>query len=219
LWFWLAGGLFLLTFVTPKDPRFAIPLIPPLTILLFRFWRKSSWVFAAIVAVSAIQFLLVSFSFPWAPPKLALLSGENDGDFQSLQREWVLFQPEYFDITGPPRTEEWHLAEILNEIPEGAVVGVTPELPRFNVNGLQLQAARSRRGLNAFALGNLEDWRSRMPQVDLVLVKSGYQGFSFLTRYNAAVNELLRSGGWEVVGQWPLPDGSEAILLKRASEI
>jgi hypothetical protein len=213
LWFWLVGGMVLLTFVTPKDPRFAIPLVTPLAILLVRFWGGYRWLLSTVVAVSVIQFLLVSFSSPFTPPKLAFLSKEEDRDFQTIQREWVLFQAEYFGITGPPRRENWRLSEILFEIPEGAVVGVLPELPRFNVIGLDLQATRIGRKTNAFALGNLDDWRVRLEDLDFVVSKSGYQGLSFITRFNTDIRETLNSERWNVVGRWSLPDGSVGWLL------
>jgi len=214
LWLWLVGGIVLLTFVTPKDPRFAIPLVTPVSILLIRFWQKYQWAVALIVVVSVVQFLLVSFSFPLTPPKLSLLSSEKDRDYQTIQREWVFFQPEYFGITGPPRQENWRLEEILSEIPEGAVVGVLPELPRFNVNGLHLWAAKTGRQVNAFALGNLDDWETRLENLDYVVSKSDYQGLSFITRFNKNINKTLDSGSWATLGEWSLPDGSNALLLR-----
>ena len=214
LWFWLVGGLVLLTFLTPKDPRFAIPLGTPLAVLLVCFWQGHRRVLAAILGVSALQFLLISFSMPFTPAKLAIFSREEDGDFQTIQREWVIFQPEYFGITGPPRKENWRFAEILSRIPEGAEVGFLPELPRFNVNGLILQAARTGEEVKAAAIGNLDHWQLRLEELDFVVSKSGYQGLSFITGFNSEIEESLESERWEVVGQWSLPDGSVARLLR-----
>jgi len=213
LWFWLAGGIVLLTFVTPKDPRFAIPLVTPLAVLLVRFWQGYPRLLLTMSVVSVVQFLLVSFTLPLAPSKLALLEKKGDRDFQTIQREWVFFQPEYFGITGPPRQENWQLSEIIREIPEDSVVGVLPELPRLNVNALVLQGARTSQRVNALALGNLEDWRSRLEDLDFVVSKTGDQGLSFITRFNQEIVQKLNSERWEVVGEWPLPDGSVARLM------
>lgn len=214
LWFWLIGGILLLTFVTPKDPRFAIPLVTPLAILLVRFWKDRPRLIAVVVVISIVQFILVSFCIPYSPPKLSLFSSPGDRDFQNIQREWVLFQPEYFGVAGPPRREKWPLPETLNEIPEGASVGMLPELPRFNVNGFQLQAVRVGKKVNALALGNLNDWNERMVDLDFVLTKTGHQGLSYLTRFNREIQEVLLSDHWRVVGEWALPDHSVARLLK-----
>ncbi|MGW8179186.1 MAG: hypothetical protein ACWGQW_10570, partial [bacterium] len=188
-------------------------LVTPVAIFLIRFWQRYQWVVALIVALSVLQFLLVSFSLPLTPPKLSLLSSEEDRDFQTIQREWVFFQPEYFGITGPPRQENWRWEEILCEIPDGAVVGVLPELPRFNVNGLHLQAAKDQRQVEAFALGNLDDWETRLEHLDYVVSKSDYQGLSFITRFNNDVKRALDSRDWTTLGKWSLPDSSTALLM------
>ena len=214
LWFWLLGGAGLLTFVTPKDPRFIIPLAAPLAILLLSFWRESSRMITVVIVITFVQFLLVSFSVPLTPSKLALFTREGDTDFQTIQQEWVLFQSDYFGIVGPPRREDWHLAEIVGQIPEQTEVGFLPELPRFNVNGLQLQGARVGRDINGIALGNLSNWRERLRDVQLVVGKEGYQGLSFITNFNSEITQFLRSEGWEELGRWLLPDGSEAFLLR-----
>ena len=39
LWSWLGASLILLIFLTPKDPRFALPMIPPMAMLLLFFWK------------------------------------------------------------------------------------------------------------------------------------------------------------------------------------
>jgi hypothetical protein len=214
LWWWLVGGIVVLTFLTPKDPRFAIPLVTPMALLLLRFWRTFPRVLGFILAVSIAQFLLVSFAMPFTLPKLSVFSRTGDKDFQNIQREWVFFQPEYFGITGPPRKENWSIKEILQKIPEGAEVGVLPELPRFNVNVLQLQAARVGRSERALALGNLDAWEERLEKLDFVLTKTGFQGLSFITGANREIMAKIEAEHWAVIGQWPLPDGSVAKLMR-----
>jgi hypothetical protein len=214
LWFWLVGGILLLTLLTPKDPRFAIPLATPLAILLVLFWKSHRRIPMLLFGVAILQFLLVSFHTPLTPPKLAVLGIEEDGDFQSIQKEWVAFQPEYFGITGPPRRENWRFQEILSEIPEGSLVGFLPELPRFNVNGLSLQATRKGRKLSALALGSLENWQEQLKRLDFVVAKSGDQGLSFITGFNSDIEGMIKAEQWDLAGEWGLPDNSNARLLK-----
>ena len=93
-------------------------------------------------------------------------------------------------------------------------MGFLPELPRFNVNSLQLQGARVGRNFHGLALGNLNHWREELREISLVVCKEGYQGLSFITRFNEEIIEFMKSEGWSEAGRWTLPDGSEAYLLK-----
>jgi 4-amino-4-deoxy-L-arabinose transferase-like glycosyltransferase len=214
LWCWLIAGILLLTFVTPKDPRFAIPLVTPLAVLLVYSWRRSSLFLSVIVTVAMVQFLLVSFAVPFSPSKVAFFDRSGDLDFQNIQREWVIFQSQYFGITGPPRQEEWFLSEILDSVPDGATLGVLPELPRLNVNSFHLQAARTGKEVHALALGNRDDWQQRLYDLDFVLGKTGHQGLSFITRFNREIMDSVLLDEWTLVREWTLPDDSVALLMR-----
>ncbi len=214
LWWWLLSGTVLLTFLTPKDPRFALPLAAPLAVLLLLGWRGRPRACDAIFAVACLQFLLVSFPNPLGAGKLAFGGRTDDHDYQNLQREWVLFSTRYFDVTGPPTREDWRLDDILELLPDGARVGFLPDLARFHPGALQLAARRKGRTVAVFKVGDSGDWPRRLQGADYVVGKTGPQGITFITGYNAEVESRLRSQGWTVAGRWALPDGSDAVLYR-----
>ncbi len=214
LWGWLVGGIVLLTFVTPKDPRFALPLVAPLAVLVLLVWEDRPRLQALIVALACLQFLMVSF-WPLGSLKLALFDRPGDHDYQNLQREWVLFETHYFDVTGPPIREDWRLQDLLRVLPEGASVAFLPDLVHFHAGALQLLAVKAKHPLQVFKIGDTAEWPRLLGQAEYVVGKSGAQGISFITQYNSAVVSELESEPWTVRGEWPLPDGSQAVVWQR----
>ena len=149
LFYWLFSGLLFLIFLSPKDPRFALPIVPPLAMLLLYLWDDRPRLIRLIVFVAFAQSL--SFSLPlFRPVKLALFEVEGDKDYQSLQKEWVLYANHYFHLGGPPTKENWKLADILELIPDGSTVGVLPTLPRFHAGSFQLKSVTSGRNVHFF---------------------------------------------------------------------
>ncbi len=216
-WVWLAGGVVVLTFLTPKDPRFALPLAPPLAILLLRAWRGSRAGVAAVLGTAGLAFLLASFPTPLGEFRLALGKQVPDPDFQGLQREWALLQTNYFGVAGPPRREDWRYRELLDSIPEGASVGFLPDLPRFHAEGLQLEAVRRGRSIRVRRAGWIPPPAPELRRFDFLVAKTGAQGISFTTEWSGEIARVLPRAGWSVVGSWPLPDGSEGRLVARPS--
>jgi 4-amino-4-deoxy-L-arabinose transferase-like glycosyltransferase len=211
---WFVGAALLLTFVSPKDPRFALPLVAPLSLLLLAVWREKKSVLRTILVVAALQFLLVSF--PILPSlKLALFEREGDQDFQTLQTEWVLFQTDYFDVAGRPRQEDWRFLQILGHVEDGSRMGFLPDLPRFHPEGMRLAAAQEGRSISVVRFGNSSNWEESLPRLDYVLAKDGHQGISFITGYNLAVVDFVTQNGWLPVASWELPDESKATLWKK----
>lgn len=212
LWVWLLSGVALLTFVTPKDPRFALPLAAPLAVLTLLPWSRRPALAAAVMIWASFQFVDASFSLPWGNVKLALNDLKEDPDYQSLQREWILYQNHYSDAAGPPVRQDWALGEILNALPDGARVGFMPDLARFHGTALALEARREGREVPVFKIGNDPRSVEFLDRVDYVVSKTGHQGISFITGYNSAALAEIRSRGWPPAGEWPLPDGSKAQL-------
>ncbi len=215
LWSWLLGGIVLLTFVTPKDPRFFLPLAAPLAALVLLVWEERPRIQALVVGVALLQFLAVSFWTPLGDFKVALLDRPDDHDYQNLQREWVLFETRYFDVTGPPTREDWGFEGLLQALPEGCTVAFLPDLVRFHAGALQLAAVRAGRTVSVFKIGDTAQWPVLLEQAQYVVGKSGAQGISFITQYNNAVVAELESGPWDTLREWPLPDGSRGIVWKR----
>ena len=212
LWSWLLGGLLLLIFLTPKDPRFVLPVVPPLAMLLLYLWESRPRLVHLIMAIALIHFL--TFSLPlFGPVKIALFEIKGDRDFQSLQREWVLYANHYFHLGGPPLTESWKLAEIVAAVPEGADVAVLPTLPRFHAGALQLEVVVSERTISFFDF-NEGPVRNPLETSDFILAKTGHQGISFITEHNPQAMRRLGREGWQLVSDWELPDGEIAQLWK-----
>ncbi len=216
LWSWLIGGLIILIFLTPKDPRFVLPLIPPMAMLLLFFWEDKPRLIGFIAALALIQF--VTFSLPlFRPVKLAFFELKGDRDYQSLQREWVLYANHYFHLGGPPVREDWRLAEILELIPEGARVGVLPTMPRFHSGSLQLLSVTSERNVSFFDFNEGPFGAKALSAADFLVAKTGHQGISFITSGNEQVMRGLREKGWRLLREWPLPDGTRAQLWQAGS--
>ena len=209
--FW--GGLFLLTMLEAKDPRYVLPLAGPLAILLLLPWDRRQWVVRLAATLAFLQFLAVSFPLPLVPGKLALFQVPEDGDYRGAGREWVLFAPGYFDVAGPPRRENWRHREILEQIPEGARVGFVPDLAHYHLARPSGSRPWSRgEELEVIRLGQSAASLEFLDRVQAVVGKTGHQGISYLTTFNQAVYERLEQNGWRVSRRWSLPDGTEALL-------
>lgn len=213
LFYWLFSGLLFLIFLSPKDPRFALPIVPPLAMLLLYLWDDRPRLIRLIVFVAFAQSL--SFSLPlFRPVKLALFEVEGDKDYQSLQKEWVLYANHYFHLGGPPTKENWKLADILELIPDGSTVGVLPTLPRFHAGSFQLKSVTSGRNVHFFDFNEGSFGEDGLQIADLMVAKTGHQGISFITGENQKTMQLLRIQNWTVLGEWTLPDGEQAQLWK-----
>lgn len=214
LWVTLAAAILLLTLLATKDPRYILPAVCPLAVVLLSPWHKSEKFVLLLTGFAMLQFLSISFALPGRPPKIAFFEIPGDRDFHSMRQEWVLYEPDYFGIAGPPRRQDWHYRQILGALPAGARVGFVPETPYFQTEALSLEAAREGKELSLFRLGQSSADRQQLSRLGWVIGKSGEQGISYLTRYNQSLYGLLEQQGWRLAGRWPLPDGSQAFLWR-----
>ena len=218
LWWWLLGGFVLLVFVTPKDPRFAIPLVPPLAVLLIYPWRKhKKWV-AGILFFAFVQFLTVTFESPLHPTKIALFESD-DSDYQTIQQEWVLYQSHYFEVAGPARRASWKFEEMVEVMEDSQRIGFVPSLSHFHPEALQIHALRAGVSLQVRRIGDTAASIDAMNSLDLVVGKTGFQGMSYITGLNDEVYRRLREEGWHEVKTWDLPDQSQARLWANPSPV
>ncbi|MGH9338621.1 MAG: ArnT family glycosyltransferase [Acidobacteriota bacterium] len=214
LWWWLLGGLALLIIVTPKDPRFATPLLPPLAVLIMYPWRERPKWALVIFLLALLQFLSVSFKLPFYPVKVALFE-RQDSDYQTIQQEWVFYASQYFDVVGPPRRQDWRYDDILGAIPAERRVGFIPDLAHFHPGGLELRALKKGRSLEVTRIGENPESLDALDSLDYIVGKSGFQGISFITRFNEQAYERLKESGWQQIHSWPVPDQSQALLWRR----
>lgn len=218
LWWWLLGGLLFLTLLPTKDPRYVMPLVCPLAILVVLPWQGRFLGEYLILAIASVQFLSISFATPFSPTKIALFELENDTDYRSMRQEWVLFQTDYFEVAGPPRRETWPHEKILAQIGLEDQVGFVPDTPYFNPVTFQLFAVRKGYSLQVFRLGQTMDSADRLVSVRFVVGKTGGQGISYITSFNNTVYGRLKELGWPIVQTWDLPDQSEARLWRNPNQ-
>ena len=217
VWAWLVGGWVLLTLLDAKDPRYIMPLVAPVSLILLAGWSHSKRVVLLVGLVAGLQFLLVSFNVLGRPVAVALLH-KQDSDYSSLSREVVFFQTSYFDVAGPPRNQDWRLAELRGAIPPGSRVGFVPDMARFHPGALLLSALQAGRELTVVRVGLGADWPGVLDSCDFVIGKTGAQGISYITDFNAETYARIREKAWVLEGEWSLPDGSVAKLWRNPAK-
>ena len=213
----LVGGLILLSLLKAKDPRYVMPLTVPLSVLLVTGLGDRRRILAAVGGWAFLQFLLISFSLPFVPEKIALFSIPGDTDYISLRQEWVLFESNYFGVTGPPRRQNWHYRELLEKIDATGQVGFIPDAAFYHPGALSLIAAQSGKPLRVVRLGLTNGWPHELGRMGWVVGKTGSQGISYITRFNGEVYGALETLKWPLVASWDLPDGSRAQLWRNPS--
>ncbi len=215
LWWWLGGSCLLLALLDAKDPRYMMPLVAPVAILLVLFWRHRPAVLWTIALVACLQFLLISFNVLGRPVKWAVFDIKNDTDYISLSREWVFFQTHYFDAAGPAHREDWHLEDVLRILPAGERVGFVPDMAHFNPGTLQLAGFLGGKKLEFVRLGDSEQSVERLRDFHYVVGKTGRQGISYITACNGAIYKRIKAENWTIVGQWEAPDGGRIAVWRR----
>ncbi len=213
----LVGGLLLLGLLKAKDPRYAMPFVVPLVLILYQGFVDRPRAFQLVAGWASLQFLLISFAVPLDPGKIALFALDPDPDFVGMRQEWVWFESNYFGVVGPPRRENWHYADILGHLSSGDQVGFVPDATFFHPGALELKAAERGIELTVFRLGITEGWPDRLKKTDWVVGKSGSQGISYITLYNRDVYAALETLNWPRVDTWELPDGSQAMIWRNPS--
>ncbi|MDA2937111.1 glycosyltransferase family 39 protein [Acidobacteria bacterium AH-259-A15] len=214
LWWWVLGSLFLLTLLKAKDPRYVMPLVCPLAILLVAPWKeRRRWVLG-IFAFAVLQFLSVSFNTPFSPVKIALFDLKDDTDYRSMRQEWVFYQTHYFGVAGPPRQSGWKYDELLDVTGPQASLGFVPEAAHFNWVTLQLFAVRKGYKAKVIRLGQSESSAELLPSLSFVIGKTGLQGLSYLTLHNDKIYRRLEELNWPLIQTWELPDRSQAQLWR-----
>jgi len=208
----LLGSLVSMTMLDMKDPRYIMPAAPFAVLLLIAGWINRPAVSLILIpAWCFLQLILVSFSVPGIPEKIAFFEVENDASYKSMNYELVLFETSYFDILGKARDEYWRLEEILGYFQNGEKVAVIPEHPYFNTTTLALLAYR--KGLSGieFSRVGMEPFeRGQFSGADWAIGKSGDQGVDFLTLFNREAYKKLRDNQWPIEAILSLPDGSRA---------
>lgn len=213
----LLGGSVLLTLLKAKDPRYVMPLLAPLSILLVDLWKDRRVLLVLIAGLAALQFVATSFILPGIPARIGFFGIPGDRDYRSMRQEWVWFQRDYFGVTGPPRREDWRLADLLEAVPAGARIGFVPDSASFHPGLLVLEGLRRGKPVHVIRLGLQDNWPASLGEVDWVVGKTGDQGISFITWFNEDVYAAMEQLRWPQVKTWELPDGSQILLWRNPS--
>jgi hypothetical protein len=204
----MAVPFVLLEIIRNKDLRYVLPVLPVaallaalgLAALAARGWRVAlmSVTVAAVLQVLGTAFGVMPVpTFPW------------------LGTPWIM--------ASPPLRAQWPHREILSAIGRdshgaSAIVSVVPSTAFLSVSNLRYYAVR-----DGLPLQFTRAWSSEPIGVDYMVLKTGDQGPSWAPHKRAhrigqrlAADTALASV-FPVIGEYPLPDGSTAILRVRRS--
>jgi hypothetical protein len=219
----IVGGWFAMTILRTKDPRFTLPLLGPLMIVVgawFQSWGggwKPRMIRTVLLILLCTQAYAVDFGIPWLPEQVVLAEG-----FQgSLRWDWNLYLQHYFHILGAPKREDWKQEAILRRAAADAVhrhlqmtLAVVPDLPRFNSTNFQLLSRL--RGL-PFRIDHPQAAQSGMRAFDgynYALMTERDQGMSWSTAESRALNQIIvnEPRTFQLLEVYILPNGDGARL-------
>ena len=191
----IVGTYVLFTLVRNKDPRFTMPLIPPLAVVATSWLEYVSaklraWAAVTLVTYAAVAFLAISFGTALLPKQVELSLPATSFGPDTL----TLFGQHGY-LIGAPTSENWHQADpftTMARYPESqrrfAFRG--PDTIWFNKHGLSYYALRDDATWTSFKRGRFLIARGREPATP--------SGFTRLDR-------------------WRLPDGGTLALYVRTA--
>ncbi len=199
----------LFSLIQNKNLRYTLPILPAAALVATAGWRALdlpwrrglTWV---CVGVGLAQVSMVAFLIP-APPQIPGLS-----------------LPMVFGL--PPSRADWQHARILADLEQlsgaaPATVAVVPNHNFFSVSNFRYEGAVRR-----LPLQMTRPWNDAPLGVDFVILKTGSQGPSFSVAKAERITNAFDGGDpylaeiFPVVSEYPLPDGSRAILRRRRIE-
>ena len=205
LWAAAFAPFVLFTLIQNKNLRYSLPILPAAALLaavgvraLPAAWRRGAvW---ACVAVGALQVSMAAFALPPSP------------------RVALFLTPVVFSHA--PSAGDWQHERILADLTRGtggqpATVSVVPNYNFLSASTLRYEAARRRLPLEV-----VRAWDGAPLGVDWAVLKTGSQGPSFSTEKAERIVRAFAADPhlaaiYPVVAEYPLPDGSRAVLRQR----
>jgi hypothetical protein len=206
LWLATLAPLLVFTLIQNKNLRYTLPILPAAALVaaagvraLGPAWERRA--VAASVAVAALQTSMTLFALP-PPPRVG-----------------VFLTP--LVVSFPPSAADWQHRPLLDDLARAAgskpaTVAVVPNYAFLSVSSLRYEALRRELPLQV-----TRAWSGPPLGIDFVVLKTGSQGPSFsaakperITRAFAGEDPDLASA-FPVIGEYPLPDGSRAVLRAR----
>ena len=208
---WAGGPLVLLTLLQNKDSRYTMPILPALALLSVAWIRRlrPRGQTAAVASLAVVAIVHAAWlGWGWGPRP-------------ALQVD-VPVQPLGFP-SFPPRKEHWPIAEVLARIRDDLGAGgpsprvaIVPDHAAFSHFSFAYQAH-----LEGERLRIVKAWTGPPMFIDYVVTKSGEQGNPHATQARALMARLAAPDQTLVpllspLADWPLPDGSRAVLYRVA---
>ncbi|NTV53386.1 MAG: LmeA family phospholipid-binding protein [Candidatus Firestonebacteria bacterium] len=210
---WLGLPYVILTFIRNKDDRYTLPLLPLLALLALSWLDVLSAPVRRWLQVAIMLFALVQMGYAHV--------GAGIGRLHHLGSQRILGQA--LMDSQAPQAQVWPQARILKNVEDlGAdftprpVLRVVPDEAHFSRVSFAVEQSRHPR--SSVILSGNTDWPAF---TDFIVTKTGSLGLPFaVERPQAVTRELLASQTdprrrFELVRQYPLPDGSEARLFMR----
>lgn len=206
LWLATLPALIVFSIIQNRNLRYTLPLLPAAALVatagvraLPRIGRQVAVV--ALIAVAALQVSMTTFAVPRPPT-------------------WDIFLTSIV-LPQEPMTTDWKQDEILDGLTKAsggkpATVSVVPNYNFLAVSNLRYEALRRN-----LPLEMTRAWNGPPLGVDLMVLKTGSQGPAFSAGKLEAIMRALDGGdpdlaiAFPIVAQYPLPDGSQAIIRAR----
>jgi 4-amino-4-deoxy-L-arabinose transferase-like glycosyltransferase len=219
----IVGGWFAMTILRTKDPRFTLPLLGPMMVVVGAWLQSwgSGWrlrlIKAVLLVLLCVQAYAIDFGIPWLPPQVVLAEGYQG----SLRWDWNLYIQHYFHILGAPKREDWKQEPILQRAAGDVfhrhlqpTLAVIPDLPRFNSTNFMLFARL--RGYS-FRIDHPQSARYGMRAFDgynYAIMTEKDQGMPWSTAESRALNQIIvnERRTFQLLEVFPLPNGDGARL-------
>ncbi len=206
LWLAAIAPFVLFSLIQNKNLRYTLPILPAVALvtavgvraLAPSRRRALTWL---CVAAGVVQVSMAAFGVP-TPPRVP-----------GLLLPLAIYQP--------PSRDDWQQDRILDDLMresggQTATVAVVPNYNFLSVSNLRYESAR-----RGFPFRMTRAWSDGPLGVDFVVLKSGSQGPSFSTGKPERIMRAFDGGdpylprAFPVVAEYPLPDGTRAILRAR----
>src|SRR5215831_15115470 len=206
LWLATLPALAIFSLIQNRNLRYTLPLLPAAALVatagvrsVGRRWQRV--VVLSCLAAGVLQVSMAAFALP-RPPDIALFLSP-------------------LVVSRPPAGADWHHDRILDDLEraaagKAATVAVVPNDNFLSVSNLRYEAYQ--RGL---PLRMTRAWSGPPLGVDFIVLKTGSQGPTFSAAKPTAITRAFSEGDpdlvtvFPVIRDYPLPDGSHAILRER----
>ncbi len=208
LLFWV-GAYFLCSLNLNKDPRYVLPYLPVVSLLLAAGLTRWSGRWGRSVRWGTLGFATLLLFLNLFP------IGGSAGRFVA-----ELLSPEgtYQPYLGAVWPHDQAIATIVESNPyQRSTVGVLPSTPTLNQHNINYYGALANFQVYGRQVGTrLQDVPQDARSLDWFITKTGEQGSVPVEAQTAMVQTIEQSSAFQLDHQWPLPDGNAFKLYHRS---